>query len=158
MKKIIVMSDTHGLKNAVQYIKDTYTDADLIIHCGDICLPKDYAKDLFIVCGNCDDPSLYESVRIYETEGHRILVTHGHMFFDSIFVNYNALARFAKRNECDIVCYGHSHIYDDRTVDGIRLLNPGSMNANRDMSNPSYIILTIDGDKVTTERKDYFGL
>ena len=47
--KLIVLSDSHGLKQPLAYIRSTYEDADCIIHCGDICLPKEYAKGMIVV-------------------------------------------------------------------------------------------------------------
>ena len=55
--KLIVLSDSHGLKQPLAYIRSTYEDADCIIHCGDICLPKEYAKGMIVVAGNCDNHS-----------------------------------------------------------------------------------------------------
>lgn len=153
--KIIVISDSHGSREAVKYIQKTYQNADLLIHCGDICLPKEYAKGFIIVAGNCDNPDFYPPAEIIEEVGHRILILHGHLLFSGTNVNYKALARMAKRNQCDIVFYGHSHIYDDRTVDGVRLLNPGSITANRDMTMPSYMMVDLSEDAVDVKRMDY---
>lgn len=153
--KIVAISDSHGSREAVKYIRNTYKDADLLIHCGDICLPKEYARGFVIVAGNCDNPEFYPPAQIIEKAGHRILILHGHMLFSGTNVNYRALARMAKRNACDIVFYGHSHIYDDRTVDGIRLLNPGSISANRDLSMPSYMIIDLQEDHIDVRRMEY---
>lgn len=153
--KIVAISDSHGSREAVKYIRNTYEKADLLIHCGDICLPKEYAKGFIIVAGNCDNPDFYPPAEIIEAEHHRLLILHGHMLFSGTNVNYKALARMAKRNECDIVFYGHSHIYDDRVTDGVRLLNPGSISANRDMTMPSYMVIDLTEDHVNVKRMEY---
>lgn len=153
--KIVVMSDSHGQREPLRFIRNTYSDADLIIHCGDICLPKEFAEGFIQVAGNCDDPSRYPMAELIQLEGHRILITHGHAFFSGRNVNYDALARFAKRNECDVLFFGHSHIYCDMIHEGVHLLNPGSISSNRDMTPPSYMLVTIAKEKVSAERKEY---
>ena len=85
--KLIVLSDSHGLKQPLAYIRSTYEDADCIIHCGDICLPKEYAKGMIVVAGNCDNPAWYPNGEIIVLENHRILILHGHVLFSSSFVN-----------------------------------------------------------------------
>lgn len=153
--KIIALSDSHGTKAPLEFIRNKYEDADCIIHCGDICLPKEYAEGFIIVAGNCDNPEWYPQAEIIELEGHRILITHGSVFFSSSSPNPEAIARFAKRNECDIAFFGHSHIYCDETFDHVRVLNPGSIVANRDGTHPSYMEITLDKDNLEVTRKDY---
>ena len=135
--KLIVLSDSHGLKQPLAYIRSTYEDADCIIHCGDICLPKEYAKGIIVL------------------ENHRILILHGHVLFSSSFVNKDAIVRCAKRNDCDIVFFGHSHVYCDEIIDGIHLYNPGSITQSRDGSQPSYMIVTLDTNSCEAKRMTY---
>ena len=94
--KLIVLSDSHGLKQPLAYIRSTYEDADCIIHCGDICLPKEYAKGMIVVAGNCDNPAWYPNGEIIVLENHRILILHGHVLFSSSFVNKYEFVRCAK--------------------------------------------------------------
>lgn len=154
--KMIVLSDSHGLKTPLNYIRNTYADADCIIHCGDICLPKEYAKGFIIVAGNCDNPEWYPSGEILQFEGHRILVLHGHILFPSSFANLEAIARCAKRNDCDIAFFGHSHIYCDEVVNGVHLFNPGSISMNRDGTDPCYMEVTLEKNFVKAKRMTYY--
>lgn len=153
--RLVVLSDSHGSREPLKYIREKYGDADLIIHCGDICLPKEFAEGFIQVAGNCDDPSRYPMAELLQLEGHRILITHGHAFFSGRNVNYEALARCARRNECDILFFGHSHIYCDQEFEGIRLLNPGSISANRDLTPPSFMIVELSEDSAKVERMEY---
>lgn len=153
--KLVILSDSHGQKEPLRYIREKHGDADLVIHCGDICLPKEYSEGWIQVAGNCDDPSRYPLADLIELEGHRILITHGHAFFSGRHVNHDALARFALRNECDILCFGHSHMYCDVIHNGVRLLNPGSIVSNRDMTPPSFMIVDLKEDSVSVQRKEY---
>ena len=84
---------------------------------------------------------------------HRIYMTHGHR--DMMFGHLEMLVQKAKKNECDIACYGHSHVADAEVVDGVTCLNPGSIWHNRDGSTPSYMIVTLEDGSVTWEKKVY---
>ena len=46
--------------------------------------------------------------------------------------------------ECDTVFFGHTHVATDTIVDGVRLINPGSLYYSRDGRPISYCIITID--------------
>ncbi len=150
-----ILSDSHGLKEPLNYIRNTYPNADCIIHCGDICLPKEYAKGFIIVAGNCDNPAWYPNGEIIQLEGHRILILHGHILFSSSSPNLDAVARCAKRNDCDIAFFGHSHIYCDTMIQGIHVCNPGSISMSRDGSNPSFMKVHLTQDSFQAERIDY---
>ena len=54
---------------------------------------------------------------------------------------------------CDIVCFGHTHVAYLDQVDGITLLNPGSLSHSRDGKPCSYAILDINEDDVQVEFK-----
>lgn len=151
----MILSDSHGAREPLNYIRNMHDDADIVIHCGDICLPKQFSEGFIQVAGNCDDPAKYPLADLIEAEGHRILITHGHAFFSGRNVNEDALVRFAKRNECDILCFGHSHIYCDKQVDGVRLLNPGSISGNRDLTPPSYMVVKLEENTIDVTRKEY---
>lgn len=155
--KIVAMSDSHGLREPLEYIQKAHPDADLFIHCGDLCLPKDFAKGFLIVAGNCDDPTKLPLAEVAHLEGHSILILHGHVAFSGTNVNLAGLARIARRNGCDVVFFGHSHIYCDEEYEGVRLLNPGSILANRDMTPPSYMVVDLQKNKITATRKEYTG-
>ncbi len=153
--KLIVLSDSHGQKAPLNYIRNAYSDVDKIIHCGDICLPKEYARGFEIVAGNCDNPNWYPNGKIIEIENHRILILHGHVLFSSSFPNPEAVAKAAKRNDCDIAFFGHSHIYYDGLIDGVHVCNPGSISMNRDGTPPCFMEVEINGRNFQAKRIDY---
>ena len=55
MKKIVVMSDTHGDNEAIDQILLENPHADLYLHCGDISVPEGTYPLLLVVKGNNDD-------------------------------------------------------------------------------------------------------
>lgn len=143
--KILLMSDSHGRNAMVDHLLEKHNDADLFIHCGDIECDEYVFPALETVAGNNDVYYDYPSQRIFTVHGHRILVLHSHqcMFY---YKRSQWLRDTAIENHCDIVFYGHTHVAKDETLDGIRLVNPGSLRYSRDGRSPSYAIVIIEDD------------
>ena len=147
--KIIVVSDSHGKEGVLEQVVKTHPDADAYLHCGDI---EDYAESYpqyIIVQGNNDIFYDHPEQRIISLKNHRILMVHGHTF--SYSRRLEEMAKAAIENNCDIVCYGHTHVAADETINGVRLLNPGSLRYSRDGRPPSYLVMTIDDTHVDVE-------
>ena len=152
-EKIILVSDNHGQTAGLQYLRDTYKGNYSFIHCGDAELP-DYLLDGFlIVQGNNDMYQQFPMNRIITLGDHRIYVCHGHR--DMFYGQFDMLADRCKELGCDIGFFGHSHVPFDKTVDGVRLLNPGSIWHNRDGSDPSYMIVTLKGKDIEVQRMTF---
>ena len=149
---VILVSDNHGFRKPLEYIKMKHSDADYFFHCGDTELPPYEMEGFAVVQGNNDYYSQYPLRKVLEIGAHRILLTHGHR--DMIFGQYKMLAERAKAFGCDIVCFGHTHISYDGEIDGIRILNPGSVWRNRDGTKPSYMVITLSGPDIHVERKE----
>lgn len=158
--RIVLVSDNHGLIQPLEYIKEKYHDYDHMFHCGDSELPSYMLQGFAGVLGNNDYWASYPNQLFLTVGNHRFLLTHGHR--DMVYVDLHHLARFAKEKKCDVVCYGHTHIPHDETIEGVRLLNPGSLAHNRDGSLPSYMLITIHNDQIETklmrykEREEWF--
>lgn len=134
--KIIVVSDSHGKHKALDDILQAYPQAKAYIHCGDIeGDPQDFPQ-FITVKGNNDMYYDYPEERILEIAGHRIFITHSHLYM--VHKRVALLAQEAKKYNCDIVCYGHTHIASDDEYEGIRVMNPGSIWRARDGRGPSY--------------------
>ncbi|MGN0182323.1 MAG: metallophosphoesterase family protein [Candidatus Ornithomonoglobus sp.] len=150
MIRILVFSDTHGkidlCKQAIKNIP-----CDLILHAGDInrdvrTLIKEFPdKEIHFVQGNND---FYDSVAyddVVEVGGKRIFLTHGHNYRVKYEADYRTLAAQAKRNNCDMAVFGHTHTEYEGETNGIRLLNPGSARFGK-----TYGIIEIEGEKIKT--------
>ncbi len=142
--KIVVMSDSHGYSGNVYLVMQKENDAHYMFHLGDVCDWPDIFDGLVIVKGNNDYFDLPEQI-VTEIGGLRFLLIHSHR--QSGYNLKSNLANLAKINNCDIVLFGHTHRYVDEYVDGIRLLNPGSLYYNRDLSNIGYMIIEIYEEK-----------
>lgn len=146
--KILVMSDSHRQNDRIDEILNKHRDIDAYIHCGDLCVDPRLYPQLLVVAGNGDYYySLPKELQL-TLGGHRIYVTHSHFF--PYYQKSIYLARKAKELHCDIVFYGHTHIPHFEEVEGITILNPGSLFYNRDRSQPSYAIVELD-DKINVQ-------
>ena len=124
-------------------IRERHPDADLYIHCGDSEVMPDKIKDYITVQGNADYPGLYPGGKKIKIGSHAILVKHGHDMFGS-YPHSKYLAKIAKEHGCDILLYGHSHVFCDEVADGVFIINPGSITNPKYGGDPSYaeIVLT----------------
>lgn len=124
MTTIVILSDTHGLLR--DEVKQQLKNSDIIIHAGDINTQaivnemKSFAP-LHIVRGNNDKEWASE------------LPTSLFIIIEEvrIFIVHNKKDIPTDLTDVDLIIYGHSHKYDDKEVDGVRMFNPGSCGKRR---------------------------
>ena len=153
MKRICVFSDSHGYgEHMARVIRAERPD--LVIHLGDgesdLRRLEREVPDLPVenVRGNCDVHSDALPVLRTTVGGKRIFATHGHKYNVKLDPQYQRLLYAALEDEADIVLFGHTHVpYRDRVL-SMDILNPGAVG---DVACPTYGLVTIDGDRVTTE-------
>ena len=147
MKRIVILSDTHGLLRPE--VLDCLSQADFIIHGGDINTQtivdtlQGFAP-LHIVRGNNDKEwaeDLPHSL-MFAIEGVRFFLVHNKR---DVPPNLSGV---------DVVFYGHSHKYACEERDGVLWLNPGSCGRRRFDQEITLAVMTAeDGqfhvDKVT---------
>ncbi|MDK7302949.1 MULTISPECIES: metallophosphoesterase [Aerococcus] len=150
--KILLISDSHGDSQILSDLVARYQDqVDLMLHCGDSELdPSDSIWNVIEpVKGNCDFGP-YKAERIIDTPEGRLIYTHGHLY--GVKAGVEKYAEYAKKQGCQIAVYGHTHIMDDQVLDGVHLINPGSVSFPRgNYLTPTYAILDwqADQEKVT---------
>lgn len=152
MIKIVLVSDNHFNSAVLKYILYKEQDADMYLHCGDSEMTMKELLPFVSVKGNNDYDYEMPRQRFFDVLGHRILMLHGDPYVSSI--SDRGLIEKAKKEKADVVFYGHTHRYDDHTSEGIRMINPGSCNMNRDMTLPSYAKITIDEGYIDVQRID----
>lgn len=141
MIKIIATSDNHGYIDPINEILKNHSNADFYLHMGDVCCNPKLIRPFVAVRGNNDyDYDLPDYKVIEVNDKNRIFMAHSHQY---IF-NKQRMIDEAKENKCNIILYGHTHVFSDSIVDGIRMINPGSCLYNRDHSKPCYAEITID--------------
>lgn len=124
MKKIAVLSDTHGLLRPE--VLTILRGCDAIVHGGDINRQEildelNRIAPVFAVRGNNDKEwaeDLPETLR-FTLSGVRFFVVHNRKQIPDAL------------DDTDIVVYGHSHKYEEKYVDGKLFLNPGSCGPRR---------------------------
>ena len=152
--KILVVSDTHRKYSKLKEVIDRNRDADLIIHLGDGLseawrLSDENPELNFVyVRGNCDACD-YIDEGVIEVAEHKLFFTHGHNYY--VRSGTDRLFERAKLLECTIALYGHTHISDVKCIDGVHIMNPGSVAAPRGGDGASYGIITINDGKVEME-------
>ncbi len=150
--EIILVSDNHSAEKPLDIVLRRHRRADYFIHCGDSQMPKYMLRSFICVRGNNDFEPGFDREFILSVEEHRILILHGHL--ENTWRSNDILVYKAQKNRCDIVCFGHTHMYLDTIEEGIRLLNPGSLRHNRDGSRPGYMQIFLDPEKILVNRME----
>lgn len=145
--KIVVVSDSHREFLKLKNVIESNLDADLFIHLGDgehefsDVYNLHPEKNFVFVKGNCDF-GMYKTVRVITAKGYKIFCTHGHE--QGVHEGLERLVSEARENGCQIALYGHTHLYRTELIDGVYVMNPGSVDSPRDKRQPSYGIINID--------------
>lgn len=140
LNQVLITSDSHGLMDELQIIKDRHQLNDNI-HCGDSELPIEspYLHGYLTVKGNCDWLSQFSNEKMVEISGLRFFIVHGH--HHHVKSSLLKLTLAAKEVEADIICFGHSHIPFADVVDGQLFINPGSIRLPKQYDKPSYAVI-----------------
>lgn len=150
--KILVISDTHGDARNLQFVVEKLGDKlDLVIHLGDGASDLDKltpgslgAVPRVVVRGNMDtDPSL-PSDRIASAREHRIYAAHGHSALAA--GSFLPLLYAAREVNASVCLFGHTHIPHRKEIDGILLINPGSLSRPRGGWGPTFAVLSVPDD------------
>ncbi len=151
--KIVVMSDSHGkLANLID-VGLMHKNADAFLFLGDGWRDFEDFKLAFdnklciSVKGNCDLGCDEITERVYEVYGVKIFMAHGHTY--GVKGGIGAMLKEAKKQNCDIMLYGHTHIAYEKYIDGIYVLNPGTAGRGGYDSN-SYGIIEITDKGIMT--------
>lgn len=146
MKKILVLSDSHGnVNNMVLAVRSA--SPDLIIHLGDCWSDAQKLRLKFPgipmeqVPGNCDCNQEFQERELL-IEGKRILICHGHTF--NVKAGYLNLEYAAEDRKVDAALFGHTHRVFYDVHNRITYLNPGSIGSPAFGVPPSYGILEVD--------------
>ena len=150
MKKITVVSDSHGNRRDLDGLDGIFSESDIIIHLGDTSFDGNYVKDKFtqtvLINGNCDPAKLGEDEKVLQVEKVKIFACHGHLY--SAKSTLLKLAARAKKLGCKIALYGHTHRASEDLIDGVTLINPGALYR---YGEKSYLYLVVNGEKFTAK-------
>ena len=149
--KIGIVSDSHGGTGDLDLMlsRPETRDVGLWLFAGDVAMDAAYLDmvtpedvEVIKVAGNNDWPGTnlpdYETLDI---AGHTVLLTHGHIF--GVNFGRQKLAQAAKDVGADIAVYGHTHVAENTVIDGVMILNPGSIARPRDERNGSFMVMDL---------------
>lgn len=147
-KKVLVMSDSHwSAAYALQAI-ERERPIDLLVHLGDV---QGHDSEIsvaagcpcYFVRGNCDYDENLPTFTVFYIGAHKVYAAHGHR--NHVEYGTENLESCARKYECDIAMYGHTHVPDLREKETITVLNPGSISLPRQKDHrKSYAVLTPD--------------
>ena len=150
--KILVVSDTHRKDDNLKLVLSEECPLDMLIHLGDAEGSEHFIPDwvnpecrMEMVLGNNDFFSRLDREREIDIAGHKAFITHGHYY--GVSMGPEGLVDEAKSRGCDIAMYGHTHRPFLDVIDGVTVLNPGSLSYPRQEGRrPYYMIIHVDAD------------
>ncbi|MGX4669769.1 metallophosphoesterase family protein [Cerasibacillus sp. JNUCC 74] len=143
MPKVLILSDSHGLKKELEIIKDRH-QVDYMVHCGDSELGLDDKEmsGFYSVMGNCDVDTRYPEEQTLTVDGLGFLIVHGHLH--SVKSNLLQVAYRAEELGAQIICFGHTHVAFAEQHGKQLFINPGSIRLPRGRKEKTYVILEWD--------------
>ncbi|WP_106496992.1 metallophosphoesterase [Lentibacillus sp. Marseille-P4043] len=140
MPKILIVSDSHGLTNELEQIKENLA-VDYMIHCGDSELDLD-APELsgFVkVAGNCDFDTRFPDEQLVTVANINVYITHGHLY--QVKRNLMPLSYRAQETGARVVCFGHTHIAGAEKSGDQLFINPGSIRLPKGRQEKTYALM-----------------
>ena len=147
MKKIVVISDTHGNKSAIDKLYPLFNECDYVIHLGDTSsdgqlIRKAFGNKVYLLNGNCDAFKLGQDEIVLDAEGVKIFACHGDRY--GVKSGYDRLAYKAEELGCSVALFGHTHCATEFQIGNVTLFNPGSLSR---YSQNSYLYLVISNGR-----------
>jgi len=145
--RALAVSDSHGDRVALERALEKFGDVEYIFHLGDYAGDAEFIEansraKVLSVRGNCDlmsDAPFFEEVIL---RGQKIILTHGHKL--NAKYSMDRLLYYAQEHEAKAILFGHTHTAYCEYMDGIWLVNPGSVSESRS-GPPSAARLLIGG-------------
>lgn len=151
-----VLSDTHRNMNSVDRAFSIFKNkgATVVFHLGDkiddvFGKGEEYDMEIVAVSGNMDFRPDMEREVVYEGDGVKFLLTHGH-YHDVRTTHYHLIER-AKELGCKVALYGHTHMPFNNREKGVLVLNPGSAAEPRGGSKKSCAIIETTSTGINAE-------
>jgi putative phosphoesterase len=163
-KKLLVFSDTHGsiaaLKNVFEWAKTQLPPEGNLcsaVFLGDGISDLRRAADATgfycdwkLINGNNDyEHSMPESA-VFDFGDYCFFMSHGHRH--GLYGGYHSLIAAGRNNNAQVVLFGHTHVPFYKVVDGIILLNPGSVGRPRSRTGASFAVVEcVPGEQLKVE-------
>lgn len=146
--RVLIVSDTHGRHYNFDEAFERAGKIDYLVHLGDVEGEEWYYETMcgcpaYVLAGNNDifTQNLREMEIMFGKK--RAFMAHGHQY--GINRGLDGILREGVRRQADIIMHGHTHRPYVKEVNGITVLNPGSLTYPRQEGRrPSYIIMEYD--------------
>lgn len=167
-KKLLVFSDTHGgiaaLKTVFNWAKERMPPDDTICAAaflGDGIADLQTAANATgffcewnLVSGNNDYGYSVPGTMILDFCGIRFFMCHGHRHNN--YGDYHTLVSAAQAAEANAVLFGHSHVPFMKIINGILLINPGSVARPRSRLGATFAVIECTEDQMPVT--EFFGI
>jgi putative phosphoesterase len=157
--KLLVLSDTHGhiaaLKAVLSWANTQPVDSAVFLGDGisDLAPAADAAgfyRSWKLVRGNNDFEFSVPDSATLDFGGHRFFLCHGHRH--GLHNGYYSLISSARNIQADAALFGHEHVPYCKNVNGIFLLNPGSIGRPRGRAGATFATIeSMPGKKLKAE-------
>ncbi|MDR2543147.1 MAG: metallophosphoesterase [Treponema sp.] len=152
-KKLLVLSDTHGditsLKIVLNWAKERIPPKDSIcaaVFLGDgitdlkpAAEATGFYSDWKLVRGNNDYGVQVPEAAVFDFAGNKFFICHGHRY--NIYGGYHTLIAAANNMDANVALFGHTHVPYNKMVNGIHLVNPGSIGLPRSRIGETFAVI-----------------
>jgi len=138
MKKILLISDSHGNSELRHGLLNEYPLMDFYLDAGDSQEDQYSIYPFDSVKGNCDYYD-FDQQRFLIIDEIKILMTHKPILDKS------------KQEDADILIHGHTHKYEVKEIKNKLIVCPGSISSPRDGSNGTYAIINISNKRINVD-------
>lgn len=151
--RIFLVSDTHGNQPALLKAHEAAGSCDAVIHLGDgeqdtlLLKVVDDQTQLFQVAGNCDLGSTVPRELICSFGKVRLLLCHGDRY--GVKTGLSSLIERGHAAAVDVALYGHTHLAQSVELEGLLLVNPGTLAAPAPFKSYAILELTESGISAT---------
>lgn len=147
--KILVVADTHKNFEVLDLCVKKNPDADMIIHLGDgehefDDIRRMYPQKAMIYVGGNTDFGTHKQTHVATVGDYKIFCCHGHTM--GVHEGLSMLVAAAKNSGCSVALYGHTHLYKTEVIDGVFVMNPGSLDTPRNRNKPTFGLIDISED------------
>ncbi len=144
--RIGVVSDSHGAMDCLRAAVKEMQEIDMLLHAGDhykdaLQIQKELKIPVYAVVGNCDWHATGPEEELIDAGGKKILLVHGHQY--SVKGGNEMLIEKMKKDNLDLMVYGHTHIAEVVPVGNGYIVNPGSVARPRHGKSRTYGILEL---------------
>lgn len=157
MKRIGILSDTHGYLDDIDLVLEATADQeiDMWLHAGDYGDDARYMQEhtdipVYAVRGNNDRVQPLEPrEQLIPLEDTYIYMTHGHEV--SYYNRIQKLIELGTDMGARLIVSGHSHHHGEVRARDAVFVNPGSISLARDRSGGTFAIVTYDNGQFSVE-------